>query len=261
MQTPESNERKVDQRNEFGFTRFSIRDGDDYQEGIIDAKGNEVVQASSNLLVSDITGNLALVQFDRKFLFVPLDNGPISRDEMVGVKGFQYAEPYSCGFAMVQIDDVRFFIDPDGNKAFNSEFDFAESFHQDRALVKTEDCYRIINIQGKTVADLGFDQVSPQSPWCWQVTKIENNQYKSGFVDLNGKLITELFYDDVGYFDPEVKRIRVSANQRHGFLDEQANVAIPVQYDHAEAFDRGKARVVLNGREFFINPQGIEIPE
>ncbi len=112
-----------------------------------------------------------------------------------------------------------------------------------------------------TVADLNFDQVNTQSPVCWQVTRIEQNTYRSGFVDLNGMPITELIYDEVGYYDPEIKRIPVSTNGRHGFLDDHANVVIPVVYDYAEVFDRGKAQVVRNGRTFYINPDGIEVSE
>ena len=252
---------KIDKPNEKGFAKISIRDGDIYQEGIVDANGNEVVQASSKMLVDDITGSLALVRVERKFLFVPLDDGYVSLADLDGVNGFQYAEPYSCGLARVSVEDVEFYLDSNFEKAFGLEFEFAESFHHDRAYVKVGDRHRIIDTRGNTVADLEYDQVNLQSPWCWQVTKIEQEKYLNGFVDLNGKLITELIYDSVGRFDPEVNRIRVSRDGLHGYLNEVAKVAIPVQYEFAEPFDKGKAKVALDGRAFFINPDGIEVPE
>ncbi len=261
LQSSSAREAKVDPRNEFGFARITIREGEHSQEGIVDAKGNEVVQPSSSMLVNDITGSLALVQFERKYLFVPLDDGYVSSEDLASVDGFQYAETYRCGLAMVSVNDARFYIDANFEKAFDSVFEFAESFHHDRALVKDDGRYRIIDPAGKTVSDLSYHQVNPQSPWCWQVTKIENERYRSGFVDLNGNLITELIYDVVGYYDPAVERIWVSSNNRYGFLDEHAQVAIPVIYEYAEPFDRGKARVALNGRTFFINPVGMEVPE
>ena len=85
--------------------------------------------------------------------------------------------------------------------------------------------------------------------------------YRSGFEDLNGHLITDLIYDEVGYFAPEVKRIRVGCNKRYGFPDEHAKIVMPVKYEYAKSFDRGKARVVLDGRTFFINPDGMEVPK
>ena len=260
VQSLSSRDKKVDPPNELGFSKMSNRDGDIYQEGIVDAQGNEIIRLRSDLLVNEICSRLALVQLERKFLFVPLDQGSISEDDMDSVNGFQYAEPYCCGLAMVKVNDVWFYIDSNGDKAFDSDFEFAESFHHDRAYVKASNRHRIIDTHGKTVADLNYDQVSPQSPWCWQVTRIEQEKYLSGFVDLNGNLIAELIYDEVGYFDPEVKRIPVRRNERHGFLDEHAKVVVPVEYEYAEIFDRGKAKVVLNGRIFFINPDGIEVP-
>ncbi len=261
VQSSSARETKVDPPNDFGYAKISIRDGEDYQEGIVDAQGLEVVQPRSSMLVNEITGKLALLQVERKFLFVPLDQGFVSSEDLDSVIGFQYAEPYRCGLALVSINDMRFYIDSNGDKAFDLDFEFAESFHRDRALVKADNRYRIIDTQGKMVADLNYDQVSPQSPWCWQVTRIDQKKYLSGFVDLNGNLISELIYDDVGYYDPNVKRIDVSRNERHGFLDEHAQVIIPLIYEYAEVFDRGKARVVLNGRTFFINPDGIEVPD
>lgn len=261
VQSSSAREENIDPRNEFGFAKISIREGDRYQEGIVDAEGKEVVQPSSRMLVKDITGNLALVQFERKFLFVQLNDGNVSSEDLDGADGFQYAEPYRCGLALVSVNDARFYIDANFEKAFDTDFEFAESFHHDRALVKDDGRYRIIDPIGKTVADLSYDQVNPQSPWCWQVTKIEEERYRSGFVDLNGNLITELIYDVVGYYDPAVERIWVNSNNRYGFLDEHAKVVIPVKYEYAEPFDRGKARVAFTGRTFFINPDGIKVPE
>ncbi len=261
LQSSNARDTKVDPRNEFGFAKITIREGENYQEGIVDAQGNEVVPPSSSMLVNDITGNLALVQVERKFLFVPLENGYVSLEDLASVEGFQYAEPYRCGLALVSVNDAQFYIDANFEKAFDPVFEFAESFHHDRALVKDDGRYRIIDLAGRTVSDLSYDQVNPQSRWCWQVTRIEEESYRSGFVDLNGNLITELIYDQVGYYDPAVERIWVSSDNRYGFLDEHAKVVIPVKYEFAEPFDRGKARVVLNGRTFFINPVGMEVPE
>lgn len=252
---------KTEPRNELGFAKISMRKGEEYFEGIVDANDNQIVPLMSRMLVTDITGNVALVQFERKFLFVPLDGGAVSEDDLASVNGFQYAEPHRCGLAMVSVDDVRFYINSDFQKAFEANFEFAETFHHDRALVMSDGKYRIIDTSGNTVATLNYDQVSLQSEWCWQVLNKENGEYKSGFVDLDGKPITDLIYDKVGYYDPDVKRIWVCREDRYGFLDEHAKTVIPVQYEYAEIFSRGKARVILDGRSFFIDPDGNEVAD
>ncbi|MBK7084512.1 MAG: WG repeat-containing protein [Flavobacteriales bacterium] len=252
---------KVHPPNAEGFAKVSKGDGETHAEGIIDAVGTEIIPPLTSILIDDITGSTALVRSGRGHLFVELGNGPIDTALFATTKGYQYAEPFRCGRSMVQVDDRWFYIDADGNRLFDADFDFGETFHNDRAMVKEGERYRIIDTEGKTVAQMNYDQVSPQSPWCWQVTRIKGDVYWSGFVDLNGKELTPLDYDEVGYYDPEVKRIRVRKGNKFGFLDEHAHEVIPVQYGYAEIFDKGKARVMLNGREFFIDPDGKEVDE
>lgn len=252
---------EIDQPNEKGFARISIRTGRIFQEGIVDANGKDVVQTSASTIVDDISGSLALVRFKRKAVFVSLDDGYVSSEDLDKIDGFQTADPFSCGLARVSVDDVHFYIDSNFKKAFDLDFNFAESFHEDRAYVQVGDRHRIIDTQGNTVADLDYDQVKLKSPWCWQVTKIENEKPRSGFVDLNGNRITDLVYDDVGYYESDAKRIRVSKDGLHGYVDEHAKVVVPVKYERVESFDLGKVRVILDGRRFFIDPDGNEVPE
>lgn len=260
----EPNERKTvktEERNAFGYAKISCRKDDIYYEGIVDENDEQIVPLSTRLLVNEITGKLALIQFERKFLFVPLDGGSFTEEDLASVNGFQYAQPHRCGLAMVCVNDSWFYINSDCQRAFEANFEFAESFHQNRALVMSAGKHRIIGTDGNTVADLNYDQVSLQSEWCWQVINKVNEKYKSGFVDLDGKQITDLDYDDVGYYDAEVKRIWVRKDRQYGFLDEYAQTAIPLMYDFAEVFNRGKAKVLLDGRTFFIDPNGIEVPD
>lgn len=252
---------KMDTPNAEGFAKVTAGEGETHAEGIIDAKGVEIIPPRTSVLVNDITGSTALVQSGRAFLFVDLANGPIDTSLLSTETGFEYAEPFRCGRAMVKVNDRWFYIDTAGNRLFGTDFDFAETFHGDRAMVMQGEKYRIIDTEGRTVADMHYDQVNLQSPWCWQVTRIKGDVYWSGFVDLNGKELTPLIYDEVGYYDLEVKRIRVGKGDKYGFLDERAQVAIPVIYEQAEIFNHGKARVMLNGRDFFIDPNGKEVVE
>jgi WG containing repeat len=261
MEPTEPSAIKMEPSNEFGFAKISTRKDDVYYEGIVDGNGDEVVPLSTRLLVEDITGKLALIRFERKFLFVPLDDGCYSEDDLSNVNGFQHAYPYRCGLALVCVNDAWFYINADYEKAFDGTFQFSESFHQNRALVMTDGKYKIIATDGSIVADLSYDQVTLQSEWCWQVTNKKNGVYKSGFVDLDGKQITDLIYDNVYSYDPEVKRIRVYQNERFGFLDEHAKLVIPLKYEYARPFDRGTSRVTVDDRTFLIDPMGNEVPE
>lgn len=247
--------------NALGYAKISSREGDIYREGIVDPQRRVVVPLLSEMLVEDISGHMALIQFGRKFLFVPLEHGPYTRDDIEEVVGFQYAMPYSCGVALVVVDDAWFYINLEGEQAFSETYEFAESFHHDRALVKNDQGFKIIDPHGSTVAKLPYEQVSPQSPWCWQVIIREEEKYKSGFIGLDGESLTSIEFDYVGYYDPDVKRILVRIGRHFGYLDEHAKIAIPLRYEYAEIFDRGKAKVAQDGRVFFIDPDGNEVPD
>ncbi len=252
---------KTGPANELGFAKISKRQGDEYMEGIVDAKGKAILEPHAQILVNDIAGDRALLQWGRKFVFVPLNQGSVTQAILETAKSYDYAQPYSCRLALVMNSDRWFYIDESGQQAIADTFDFAEPFLEDRALVKSGERFRIIDTSGKTVSEIDFDQVSPQSPFCWQVIRIQDGKYLSGFIDRQGKLITEVSFDEVGYYDPEVKRIRVGRADKYGFLDERAQIAIPLQYDYAEIFSQGKARVGIGERRFFIDPQGAEISD
>ena len=38
-------------------------------------------------------------------------------------------------------------------------------------------------------------------------------------------------------------------------------MTMSIHYEYVEIFDKGKASVMLNGRQFFIDPDGKEVPE
>ncbi len=252
---------KVDTPNAEGFAKVTARTGGMHAEGVIDAKGVEIIPPRTSSLVNDITGSTALMQSGRFFLFVDLANGPVDTALFGTEKGYEYAEPFRCGRAMVKLDDRWFYIDTAGNMLFNETYEFAETFHEDLAMVMEGGKYRIIDTDGRTVAAMHYDEVNPYSPWRWQVTRIKGDSYLRGFVDLNGKEVVAPIYDEMGYYQPEVKRTRAGLKDRFGFLDELGKVAIPVQYEYAEIFDKGKARVMLDGRSFYIDPDGKEVAE
>jgi hypothetical protein len=47
--------------------------------------------------------------------------------------------------------------------------------------------------------------------------------------------------------------------QQVGFIDKLGEIIIPFIYDDADSFEFGKARVILNNREFYIDMLGNEV--
>lgn len=83
--------------------------------------------------------------------------------------------------------------------------------------------------------------------------------YKYGFIDKDDKMVIPVFYDYAGKFSEGLAMVGI--NCKYGFIDKTGKVIIPLMYDEIVdlAFSNGKARVRLNGREFFIDHNGNEV--
>jgi len=45
-------------------------------------------------------------------------------------------------------------------------------------------------------------------------------------------------------------------NGKWGFIDKSGATVIPFKYDFGESFSKGKAKVEINGKSFYINKKG-----
>ena len=251
----------VGKANKFGYAKVSLRKDDIYYEGVVDSAGLEIIPLQSSLLVNDLTDTIALIQYARGFVFADLRTMTGDSAALEKLQLYQFAYPYSCGLALVQMDDLYYYINEKAEPCFDSKFDFAESFIANRAFISTGKKKWIIDNEGNIIYDIIYDQVSPYNDSLWQVTRVKGESYKSGFMNRDGKLVIPLKYDQVGYYDSEFNRTRVRIKDKLGFVDENGEVAIPLVYDYAEVFYKKLARVRLDGRYFFIDVDGKETKE
>ncbi|MFA6278161.1 MAG: WG repeat-containing protein [Pedobacter sp.] len=246
--------------NEFGYGKMSIRQGNKYTEQIMDINRKPLLPASIEFLVKTIQGHKALVEMSEGFVFIDLHE-KINETYLENQIHYDFACPYSCGLALVDLNEKSFFIDEKGKRVFDTNFEFAESFYEGTALVKNANKYFIINTNGEKIADVNYDQISSYSPQVWQVINIKKETYKSGFIDRTGRQVSEIIYDEV-YYSEEWHRGWVRIKNKFGFLDEYGQVIIPIKYDAAEIFNnQGQAFVKLGDREFYINVSGKEEEE
>jgi hypothetical protein len=90
---------------------------------------------------------------------------------------------------------------------------------------------------------------------------VENEQKLWGVVGKQGVSILPLEYEDIAYYFSE-GLIAVVKNKKMGYVNEKNQVVIPFQYDYKEyikeysSFQNGKAKVSLNGKEFWIDKTG-----
>lgn len=74
--------------------------------------------------------------------------------------------------------------------------------------------------------------------------------------DYSGKELTALSYSTIYEFDQNEKSFIVSINNKHGILDSNFRIKIPVDYDSLEPVFPGKIAARKNGKIGFINYNG-----
>ena len=131
----------------------------------------------------------------------------------------QAAPPQKTSKVIIAVntpDGIGYFVDSEGNKLFNKQFDEVRSFSEGLAGVKQNGKWGYINTKGEEVIPCIYDRVY---------------DFSDGLacVDQNGKC---------------------------GFINAKGEVVIPCIYDWAESFSEGLAPVEQNGKWGVINTKG-----
>ena len=77
---------------------------------------------------------------------------------------------------------------------------------------------------------------------------------KVGYIDISGKPLTKIIYDDVGLFSEGLAV--VCLKQNCGYIDITGKEIIKTKYDVATSFSGGKADVWLDGKDLQIDKAG-----
>jgi WG containing repeat len=82
-----------------------------------------------------------------------------------------------------------------------------------------------------------------------------------GLIDKNGKCIAPIWRPHRRLFPQHFSEGLSPAieDAKWGYVDRNRKVVIPFQFEHANPFNGGMARVALNKKAFFINKQGTRI--
>ncbi|MBP2644085.1 MAG: hypothetical protein H6Q67_1972 [Firmicutes bacterium] len=86
---------------------------------------------------------------------------------------------------------------------------------------------------------------------------------RMGFMDRSGKVVIRPEYHRVIYWDNQQFEERITPvsigpldNSKYGFIDRNGNLVVGFEYDWAEQFFDGLARVTKDGKDGFINTAG-----
>lgn len=264
--------------------------GDYFSEcGYIDKTGNLVFDVWTEPHY-DFSNGLVLYWYYETGKYVYIDKSgawlPVS---------FDYAEDFSDGLAVVEIDGKYGYIDTSGDVAIAATFDEADGFSDGLAVVRINGKYGYIDKSGKVAIAATFDAADGFSEGLAAVKK--DNRY--GYIDKTGKLMIPMKYRDarrfsngwaavndgeylyidkkgnvvltpstlgltidIFYHDEEDGFLSAEGlapfekNEKWGYIDRKGKIAIPATFDKVGMFSEGLAWVELNDKYGYINTKG-----
>ncbi len=134
------------------------------------------------------------------------------------------------------------------------QFISAEPFHEGRAVVTTHTGAGLINKSGEWVIAPEHDEIN----WSVDYTIASVHNHNGwALYDLLGNRRSR-YFDYLG--ECSDRRIAVSLGGRWGYIDTHGCEVVALRYDDAFEYKNGRARVVLNGRPFEIDINGLKVP-
>jgi len=178
---------------------------------------------------------------------------------------FQTASSFSCGFAHVRFNNGTFnYIKQDGtflyplddskslNNDFNSCWPFVNGFA--KVYLKTYYKYAFIDTQGNLISNEYFDSVSEFSK-DGIASVFKSNS--SNILKSDGSLMSEEWFQNLGILRNGFINVQKKSNKKWNYIDIDGNFLLKNDMDYCYEFnERGTAEVVLDDQSFEIDNKG-----
>lgn len=203
-------------------------------------------------MVAYAFSDLAPIQYMQNFNY----DSPCADCDLSGLATIrfeaEYADSFRNGLARIKKDGKFGFINTKGEIVLPFVFDSAGYPGDDAVYVEMGGFRGYVNYEGK--------QLFAASGWASEFDNGYAILGKEKLVDINGKTI--FASNDTLYTMAEGMIsfiVRGQSDFKLGYYDLAGNVTIPAQFERVSVFRDGVARVVSNGRVFYIDKNGQEL--
>lgn len=213
--------------------------------GVIDAKGNYIVEPYWDLLNPYSCGRSCFREIDRW--------GYIDEIGNIIVKPiYGMAQDYSENLAVVQNNDRLYgYLGIDGKLAIDFRFSFAYQFKEGIAVAEDAGSWIVIDASGNIVLR---QEVRRMQQFINGMAGATNMQRRSGFIDIKGEWAISPLFDDVGWFAEGLAP--VSNNGLWGYVNRKGELVIAFLFNKNGSFNEGVAPVMQNNLWGVIDTSG-----
>jgi tetratricopeptide (TPR) repeat protein len=269
--------KKYDYVSSFDYGRARVKK--DGKWGIVDKKGNEVVEPKYDYVGIFQKNGRARVKKGDKYFFINKNGEVVSKkydyigryyeglarvrkgdkyffinkNEEVVSKKYDYIGLYIEGLARVRKGDKYFFINKN-EEVVSKKYDYIGLYYEGLARVKKGDKYFFIN-KNEEVVSKKYDYIGLYYEGLARVKKGD----KYFFINKNEEVVSKK-YDYIGLYYEGLAR--VEKDGKWGFVDKSGNEVVKLKYDKVWDFQKnGRAAVKKDGKRGFVDKKGNEVVE
>ena len=155
------------------------------------------------------------------------------------------------GLVLVEKDGKYGYLNQKGEVVIDFLYDGVESFYNGVAIVKVSGKYFLINKDGKPINNQKYDNLKFDHKGGLYIF-MRNTKY--GLLSLDGTILLDAIYDDIGYFSEGVAIVK--NGNKYGFIDKKGKQIVECKYNFAFSFSDGYASVVIDNKFGYINKKG-----
>ena len=153
---------------------------------------------------------------------------------------FEEAEDFSENLALVRIHDKIAYINKSGIRLVQPNWNDGETFSNGLAIVEKDDKYGIINTRGELIlSNIYSNIIGPQTG---------NYSFEKdslwGFLNQKARIIVEPIFQEVHMFSEGLAAVK--RDGKFGFIDSAGHEIIPFKFDEVGDFKDGVANVMID---------------
>ena len=201
-----------------------------HKEIIIDRNGTEIFAVDWHLINHYQCGRAYIKTEEGLYGFVDKLGNVVVEPQ------FEYPCFFYDGFAAVCRDHQVTVIDVDGQPQFDWRNYDLWSSHQDGIIIVIDTSKKlqsqlIISVKGNVLAVLADEHKLAGTPSCGRI-RVKNKHGLYGYVDYLGSLIIDCQFDDAQNYCGGLARVTVKhrGHERYGYIDTQGEFVIPPDY-------------------------------
>ncbi len=228
------------------------RDG---KSGFINIKNGTKIEAVYSV-VYDFSEGLAAVCSDDKIGFINT-LGELVIEHKYYSKGLYYFKNGLCN--VIEGDPAStascYYIDTNGNTVIDPECSYGMQFYENRAFVKQEDKWSLIDETGAKITETMFGPYESKMPGRFKngyATVAVDGKY--GVINVNGEFVISPQYEDL--LELQDDKIVFKSGGKYGYMSRNGYVIIKPEYDKLTTFKNGLAVTASDSKCGVINDRG-----